>query len=303
MLIRVIQIVVLLSVCVLSVVIHFSCTSYEPRDYTYLFQDKTIFVEGATRVGNKGCLRCHDEPRHLNLPYYYKNHCEECHGGGSLHVEDEKAKGKIAFPSNDKCLDCHEVARKTLLFNWETSEHERAGLACIDCHNPHLIKGKFLKVSSDIRLDKIDERSNLCLSCHQEILGRLSLPSHHPIKEGALACVDCHNPHGDARISRLHVNELCFECHQAIQGPWLWEHAPVVEDCSICHNPHGTVHPKLQEIAQPTLCLQCHSLAANRHASTGTADNSASIGAVIFRDCTACHGAIHGANQDRHFRY
>lgn len=303
MFVRVIQIAVLLAVCALSAVIHLSCTSYKPKDSAYFFQDKITHVDGAGRVGNKGCLRCHDEPRHLNLPFFYKNHCEECHGGGSLHVEDENAKGKIAFPGNNTCLGCHEVASKTLLFNWETSGHDKAGLACIDCHNPHLIKGKFLKVSDDIRLDKIDERSNLCLTCHQEVLGRLSLPSHHPIKEGALTCIDCHNPHGDARVSRLQVNELCYQCHQAIQGPWLWEHAPVVEDCSICHNPHGTVNPKLQEIAQPTLCIQCHSLAANRHATTGATDNSVPIGAVIFRDCTACHGSIHGANQDRHFRY
>jgi predicted CXXCH cytochrome family protein len=75
----------------------------------------------------------------------------------------------------------------------------------------------------------------------------------------------------------------------------------VVEECTICHNPHGSPNRRLLDIAQPMLCLQCHSIADNRHGQTGAA--GARIGGAVLRSCTNCHSAIHGSSQDEHLRY
>jgi predicted CXXCH cytochrome family protein len=41
------------------------------------------------------------------------------------------------------------------------------------------------------------ERANeRCLTCHQTQRAQMSLPYHHPLREGKMGCVDCHNPHG-----------------------------------------------------------------------------------------------------------
>ena len=47
-----------------------------------------------------------------------------------------------------------------------------------------------------------------------------------------------------------HLNDTCYDCHAEFRGPYLWEHAPVPEDCSNCHDPHGSNHPGHAEPAR-----------------------------------------------------
>ncbi len=46
---------------------------------------------------------------------------------------------------------------------------------------------------------------------------------------------------GDKLLKEATVNLTCFKCHSSKQGPFVYEHPPVAENCMICHNPHGTV--------------------------------------------------------------
>jgi DmsE family decaheme c-type cytochrome len=96
------------------------------------------------------------------------------------------------------------------------------------------------------------------------------------------------------------TNELCYQCHTEKRGPFLWEHAPVREDCLNCHNPHGSNHDKLLQAKLPYLCQRCHLNTrhpgtfydgANAGNSIGTASNRA-----IEHACKNCHQAIHGSN-------
>ncbi|MEK6664536.1 MAG: cytochrome c3 family protein, partial [Pseudomonadota bacterium] len=86
-------------------------------------------------------------------------------------------------------------------------------------------------------------------------------------------------------------------------GPHAFEHPPVAEDCTTCHDPHGSPNKKLLSVAQPMQCLQCHSIAGNRHGQAGANNNTQRITGAALRDCASCHGSIHGSSADQHLRF
>ena len=248
-------------------------------------------VEGASAVGAEQCASCHEKMKTLAS----HQNCEGCHGLGSRHVENP-GRETISFPSPEICLSCHQK-QNSKLTGWHTSSHKKAGLACFDCHAPHGDDPALVK-SDRLRNSRITEK---CVTCHTEKKAQMNMPYHHPMREGVMACTDCHNPHEDKALALVGMSERCGGCHQEQQGPWTYEHAPVTEDCTICHNPHGTVNPGLLKVAEPFACIRCHSLAAAKH---GTSDTGAATPAAsIYRKCTGCHGAQHGTHQDRHLRY
>jgi DmsE family decaheme c-type cytochrome len=138
--------------------------------------------------------------------------------------------------------------------------------------------------------------------------------SHHPVREGKMGCASCHNPHDGAQPKMLKadsVNELCYTCHAEKRGPFLFEHAPVREDCTSCHEPHGTNHKRLLAQKLPNLCWNCH-LTGSGHFGSG--DNlSTELGArvapagapsgyptvnsrFVEKSCKNCHVNLHGSN-------
>ncbi len=272
---------------------------------------RTQAIPEVSRVGSEECGVCHEDVRGHEKIASYHGDCEACHGGGSLHAKTE-ATADIRHPSNAECLGCHSVARNTHL-QWGNGEHSRAGLYCTDCHDPHATTTRHLRGLEHVRFPDIDAASALCLSCHDEIAARLGFPSHHPVPEGAMSCVSCHDPHEDERVAFGDRNQLCAGCHQDTMGPWIFEHPPVVDDCGICHAPHGAVGDHLLETIQPVACLGCHTVADLAHhenlSATGIPGNT--IGSPLTRQeaatfldrCTDCHGAIHGSYTDEFLRH
>ncbi len=281
-------------------------------------------IEGAERIGAEECGICHEEIRGHERIAGYHSDCEGCHGGGSVHAESEELED-IRHPASDDCLACHGPGWDTHMA-WSTAEHKRAGLICSDCHNPHVrtrhhLRTEELSGISEAAFPHIDDASGMCIGCHRDVGSRLRFPSHHPVGEGAMKCTSCHNPHEDRTTSLGVRNLLCAECHQDYMGPWIFEHPPVVDDCSICHNPHGAVTYNLLETTQPTICLSCHTLADTWHhdaLSTGILDSETidrdrplpppqrivQQEANVYLDrCTDCHGAIHGSLTDEHLRH
>lgn len=281
-----------------------SCTTFQ------LAREQPATVPGAEYVGMEDCTLCHEEvmanykaTAHGHLRGDVKGEsCEACHGPGSKHVE--AGEGSIVMPNAANCLECHsgnhhlKNTDQKVLMDWNFAGHRMAGLNCTDCHNPHLTTYKALRIKPEFQVQNIDAKSALCLSCHQEVLGRLSMPYHHPIREGAMSCTDCHNPHSSQSRQLLAKNETCAKCHQAQQGPFSREHPPVAEDCTICHEPHGSPVSRMARVGEPMLCLQCHSLTQNRHNNV-----AGQISPAALRDCTACHGSIHGSDMDGYFRH
>jgi DmsE family decaheme c-type cytochrome len=222
--------------------------------------------------------------------------CEGCHGDGAQHMEagGDASLIKTFAPDSEgtACLECHQTRG---LPEWHASTHAQEEVSCSNCHSIHTAKKPL----------------SACLECHSDVVTQFQLPYHHPVKEEMMTCTSCHNPHAGTEkqlITHERTNELCFNCHQDKQGPFIFEHDPVQEDCMICHNPHGTVSRGLLNMGEPALCLQCHDF--HFHAGykavdeltlpsgvTHTSSNGAySFNAGFATRCTACHLRVHGSD-------
>jgi DmsE family decaheme c-type cytochrome len=242
-------------------------------------------VAEAELVGAEECEVCHDEVKGLPPAPDYHAECEGCHGAGELHADSEELN-EIRFPANADCLECHETGRSTHM-SWSTSEHEQAG------HNPHNREPLHVRKASALQgaiLMHARGTTQLCTSCHPGVASQLNLPSHHPIREGMIGCTDCHKPHENRRVTLGARTALCTSCHQDHAGPWIFEHPPVAEDCTLCHSPHGTNADSLLATSQPGACISCHTIPLG-HANTPGA-------VVLHSTCTECHGAVHGSYSD-----
>ncbi len=242
-------------------------------------------IPGAERVGSEPCQACHGEASksfRRTTHWHEKVECEDCHGPGSLHVNSADYKQIIKFreksteAANGVCLGCHETT--TQLENWFSGAHQAHDVRCTDCHLTHVTEAK---------LESRRQQTEACLRCHRKQQAESNLPYHHPVREAKMGCADCHDPHGGTAANNLRadsLNELCFQCHAELQGPFTYQHAPVTESCVKCHTAHGSAHRNLLQVSEPMLCLQCHQ---GHH-------NEATIS--LLTRCTNCHSSIHGSD-------
>ncbi len=303
----------------------FACNQGQLNQARKNFMKMPVAAPGAKKVGNQACADCHEE-----LVSSFKSNvhgriipgetaigetgCETCHGPGSVHVEEEEPSKIInpkkvdAVASSAICLRCHTSDEHQ---DWNGSEHSLNDVACTDCHKVHNNHNKALLTKKE---------PGLCYSCHQDIKAKSYYPTHHPVKEGKMVCSDCHANHGSL-LNNLktdeRVNDLCLNCHTRYQGPFTFEHSPVVEDCTICHDAHGTVANNLLKRNEPFLCLQCHDLhfhtaiqspskaglpylnpntdAASTNQILEKSKNLRTTQIFMGTKCTTCHPAIHGS--------
>ena len=279
-------------------------------------------TQKATYAGNEVCKACHApqfekfSKTMMGKIFVFnprtdleKQACESCHGPGSNHVSAgggkgvgglitfRKNSGEAAKAQNESCLQCHQRGVQTY---WEASAHAGRGLACTSCHT--LME----KTSDKYQLAKVGDKTvffnkraqtEVCGQCHQQRKAQLMRSSHMPQREGKITCSDCHNPHGTpnpAMLKQTSVNENCYSCHAERRGPYLHEHAPVLENCSNCHEAHGSVNDRLLVKRMPRLCNQCH---VSSHRTT---DRATSRG-YFNRSCANCHSQIHGSNHPAGF--
>lgn len=266
-------------------------------------------------IDDETCMACHEEigeafPQTAHGIYFKGDvqltefGCESCHGDGAAHVENEdpeliynpaRAHG---FDQQETCLSCH---RGGMFTDWEFSTHAGSEVNCAGCHTVHGSPEQSLKANTP----------DLCYQCHSEVRAASYMPSHHPIAEGKIECQDCHAIHGgDNRLAAAGTGrQLCFGCHADKEGPFVYEHAPVTDDCMICHTPHGSVSDNLLVQQEPTLCLNCHPMhfhatvvgvdgdfetpQAPERAGFSTPDG---FKRAMLTKCTQCHTQVHGSD-------
>ncbi len=117
-----------------------------------------------------------------------------------------------------------------------------------------------------------------------------------------MTCSSCHNVHGSVNVKLLRtgttVDQSCTSCHTEKRGPFLWEHAPVVDSCTTCHDSHGSNNDRMLQAKLPFLCQRCH--VTSRHPPTVyegfTLRNSQNANKMFGKACVNCHQQVHGAN-------
>ncbi len=218
--------------------------------------------------------------------------CAMCHGDPSEHVKSptnpmpRRFSKMPAAEKNEVCSTCHQGRTR---LHWASSAHARNDVACSSCHKVH--------VAADPVRDKLTQ-SDVRFACHKEQRAQINRPSRHPIREGMVACSDCHNPHGSvgpSMVLRDNINDTCYSCHMEKRGPFVRTHQPVQENCAICHNPHGTTAPNLLRARSPFLCQQCHEPTSHRGNVASLTGTSTSAN-MLARGCLNCHTQIHGTN-------
>lgn len=256
---------------------------------------RTAPVAGAGEtIGAAACYDCHDSFAGHHVSSEAHADCESCHGPAQLHAYTARASD-IRFPASADCAACHQVGSKTLL-GWSTSVHARANVICSDCHDTHNRELWNLRKPGPVHaavLPHAGEITRMCTTCHPEVTAQLGLPSHHPLGEGMMSCTDCHGAH-ESRSETLGARtQRCVACHQDVAGPWIYEHAPVTEDCGYCHVPHGASADDLLQASQPAACISCHTLPIAGAVHQPYAFTTA---------CTNCHSAVHGSFSDPNLR-
>ena len=118
-----------------------------------------------------------------------------------------------------------------------------------------------------------------------------------------MSCSSCHNPHaaGESMLTNnnMRLNDLCYTCHQSQEGPFVFEHAPVVEDCGICHTPHGADTAAPVPLWNKVLNSNPGNYTRYSTLATPTFDSlEAPVGSVSLA-CLSCHDGTVALGQTR----
>ena len=269
-----------------------------------------------TRKGADTCLSCHEDASTLAVfrtkhavpsdsrgPFGHGQlQCESCHGPGDEHSgRVRRGQDRPLIPyfgsdatsdvvgQNSMCLECH---KNDAGIGWHSGSHPVDEVSCASCHSSHSPTDPVLRTST---------QAEVCFDCHQRQRSETLKAFSHPLFEGKMDCTGCHDVHGDnaaSQLARMNVNGTCEQCHAEKRGPFLWEHAPVSEDCGLCHTPHGSNHPGMLTRRAPLLCQECHAEAGHpsfSYETDGLANNTPSQ-FLLGQSCMSCHSQVHGSN-------
>jgi predicted CXXCH cytochrome family protein len=222
------------------------------------------------------------------------------------------------YVGDKACFDCHPNISRV----FPSSPHARLRLGnsratdltgCESCHGPG---SKHIAMAGRGGLEKFiinpGKNPEACFQCHEETRTEFHFPQHHPVIEGKMSCVQCHDPHGmdimkpSGGLAMARLNENCAQCHREQTRPFVFEHAALREGCTTCHNPHGSINAKMLVQRDSNLCLKCHAQregpAANGGVYIGNIDHTTFL---RYGTCwtAGCHSAVHGSNTQPFFFY
>jgi predicted CXXCH cytochrome family protein len=169
---------------------------------------------------------------------------------------------------------------------------------CHTCHDPH---------QSDLAYFLKEEKSKLCVSCHENIKIEAALPNIHPPFSDD--CANCHSTHGSDNEKLLTEKSpvLCFTCHTNLQSDI--ENSTVIhkaisesKGCANCHSPHASNQKSYLVSEEKELCLSCHN--ENIQTEKGILQNIGKMlkkgnfvhGAIKNDGCVICHDPHNSKN-------
>ncbi|MBN1932096.1 MAG: hypothetical protein JW786_10870 [Desulfobacterales bacterium] len=192
------------------------------------------------KLADRDCAKCHPKEvkeidAHGSL-HKTKVGCSDCHA-------QHPPQGNDTIAACDRCHAPEEHAHYKIK-------------NCKSCHPPHS------PTATD--LDKIDNVTAVCLSCHIEPGREMQV---YPSKHNSLDCKQCHPAHRQAKE--------CMQCHDPHSAEMT------TADCTRCHKHHRPIAIKYDKKVPAVLCTSCH-------AETVTQVNARGAGHNKF-DCIGCH--------------
>jgi len=232
------------------------------------------------------CLttECHSSISAFKYPHapVQDGDCASCH---EQRVKEHPVKGGKSFELAAKggalCKDCHDGLASKKYVHDPVQQGD-----CTGCHKPHGAKERFL-------LDQEEDRSELCLGCHDGAPFKAKY-MHGPAAVGS--CNACHDPHQSSEKKLLTgtVREVCLKCHadfaEAMKEAPV-AHPPVRDDpCTACHDPHGSGVSMFLKNKMPDLCVGCHKHIGKIVANVKVPHKPVVTGA----GCSNCHSSHYG---------
>jgi hypothetical protein len=179
--------------------------------------------------------------------------CEECHGPGSLHVQEPIRAQMPIERSTEACGNCHYRGSEGVVessggFIKHHEQYEEiataphAAMECIDCHNPHQSA-----VYADEEFNPNRGQRVTCTSCH---FVQTRSPEH---VENNVTCVDCHMPPmtasgardadllwGDVSTHLYQINTDTDAPQFTEDGSGVMPYITLEYACTRCHSDWGT---------------------------------------------------------------
>jgi DmsE family decaheme c-type cytochrome len=245
-----------------------------------------------SEISSETCLSCHEgyeaglgKTGHaLSQKAGRTVACVSCHTGAEAHIDDPSVDNITNPATVDQaegekvCTACHQPHPGMGLVGQDP--HAGKDMACTDCHSVH---------------QPAKSNDQLCQNCHVAVTHQFRQRSNHPLTEGTVACVSCHDFLGKAEPTIGHgASANCYACHTEQSSPFLFEHEAVSsftaegsDGCVSCHNPHGSANDRLLVQPDANLCKQCHGMPAGHL--------TAHEGQFGQANCVDCHSDIHGS--------
>ena len=265
----------------------------------------TFFVVVRPALAGNPCAECHQEQVDLLLAGPHRgvvnegaSMCAACHGDPGRHLETGEAadiKGMEALSrwnreeQADACLGCHGSDFPSA---HEAPHYGR--VSCWTCHSEAALHSR-----PEGAVDGTARRHfnwKLCTACHNYVAAEFRLQYRHPVEEGLMDCLDCHDIHGKATVLQAGSagvqRSACLQCHPEQRGPYLFEHQPVEKGCSDCHRPHGSWNRSLMVSTGNGVCLTCHMQSS--FPGIGKVPHNFRLNGGAR--CWDCHSDVHGSN-------
>ena len=176
-------------------------TTHAQATFDPIFQ---AYLQGVDKPGE--CFACHSTGYDTNTGQFVLAGvtCEACHG--PYRAEHPQESMMIAG-SAELCGNCHA----STLAEWQSSQHGKVGVTCIDCHEVHTQQTRAAAATNA-----------LCATCHQD---QTQDQTHTLHIEANVHCIDCHlarpNDDGSGAVNGHAVTghsfavfvKTCDDCH------------------------------------------------------------------------------------------